>query len=386
MNRPLKCLWCSNSALVSSGYGIQTDIFTRRMKQAGHDVTIYATFGHRGATLGYNGMDIIPAGAETYGNDLFVPYYHDYKPDVMVIFYDAWVLYDNVLQAIPVTAYAPIDHTPMPPKVASKLHQARHIWAMSRHGERAMRKAGLDPFYVPHSVESDVYRPGDMDAAREEWRVKPDQFFVAMVANNIGIPSRKHFERVMKAWSLFIEHHPDALLYIHADAEGERGGVNLAELASFYQMPPANIRFPKLHKYWRGDFSYARMNLLYNAANAVLSPSAGEGFGVVVLEAQSSGCPVIVSDFTAQSELGEVGYKIPIDPVDDVIYNAHQGSEQAHPKVSEILKGLEWAYENRNNVPLRTKARNFARHYDADLVYDKHVEPALQVIAEMDRA
>ncbi len=279
----LKVLWASNSALVPSGYGVQTDIFTRRMKQAGHDVTIYATFGHRSATLGYNGMDIIPAGAETYGNDLFVPYYNDYKPDVMVILYDAWVLYDNVLESIPVTAYAPIDHEPAPPKVAAKLHKARHVWAMSRHGERAMRKNGLDPCYVPHAVETNVYCPGDMDAARESWNVKPDKFFAVMVANNIGVPSRKHFERVMKAWSLFIEPHPNSLLYIHADAAGERGGLNLAEIAAYYQIPPGNIRFPKLHKYWRGDYSSESMAALYSAANVVLSPSAGEGFGVVVI-------------------------------------------------------------------------------------------------------
>lgn len=385
MNQSLKVLWCSNSPFVGSGYGVQTDIFTRRMNQAGHEVIVYATFGHRGATLNMDGVKMIPAGAETYGNDMFVPYYNDYKPDVMVILYDAWVLYDNVLETIPVTAYAPIDHEPAPPKVSAKLHMARHIWAMSRHGERAMRRAGLDPFYVPHAVETDVYRPADMDSARQDWKIKPDQFFVAMVANNIGIPSRKNFEAVMKAWALFIDTHPTALLYIHADAEGERGGVNLAEMASYYQIPPGNIRFPTPMKYWRGDFGSERMNALYNAANVVLSPSAGEGFGVVVIEAQSSGCPVIVSDFTAQSELGEVGYKIPIDPVDDVRYNANQGSEQASPKVSEIIKGLEWAYENRNNVTLRTKARNFARHYDADYVYDRHVEPALQIIAEMDR-
>lgn len=386
MMNKLKVLWASNSPLVSSGYGVQTDIFTRRMKQAGHDVTVYATFGHRGATLGYDGMNLIPAGAETYGNDLFVPYYRDYKPDVMVILYDAWVLYDNVLQSIPVTAYAPIDHEPAPPKVSAKLHQARHVWAMSRHGERAMRRAGLDPFYVPHAVETDVYRPGDMDSARESWNVKPDQFFAAMVANNIGVPSRKSFEAVMKAWSLFVDTHPGALLYIHADAEGERGGINLAEMASYYQIPPGNIRFPTPMKYFRGDYGADRMNALYNAANVLLSPSMGEGFGIVPLEAQSAGCPVIVSDFTAQTELGEVGYKIPIDPVDDVRYNPSQGSEQCMPKVSEILKGLEWAHENRKNVTLRTAARNFARHYDADLVYDKHVEPVIQIIAEMDRS
>lgn len=385
MNKSLKCLWGSNSPLVASGYGVQTDIFTRRMKQAGHDVIVYATFGHRAATLGYNGMKLIPAGAETYGNDLFVPYYNDYKPDVMVILYDSWVIYDNVLQAIPVTLYAPIDHEPAPPKVSAKLHKARHVWAMSRHGERAMRRAGLDPFYVPHAVETAVYYPANMDAARDSWKIKPDQFFVAMVANNLGIPSRKSFEAVVKAWALFIQERPNSVLYIHAEQGGERGGVDLGEMAAYYQIPPANIRFPTPMKYWRGDYGTDRMNALYNAANVVLSPSAGEGFGIVVIEAQAAGCPVIVSDFTAQSELGEVGYKIPIDPVDDVRYNANQGSEQCVPKISEILKGLEWAYENRDNVTLRTKARNFARYYDADVVYDKHVEPALQIIAEMDR-
>jgi len=103
-----------------------------------------------------------------------------------------------------------------------------------------------------------------------------------------------------------------------------------------------------------------------------------------VIEAQAAGCPVVVSDFTAQAELGAVGHRIPIDAFDDLDYTL-QGSEQCVPKASAILAGLEWAHEQRGNDVLRAAAREFACGYDVDRVMTRHMLPVLETIAEGNR-
>lgn len=376
----MRTLILSNAPFCSSGYGNQTDVFSRQMVAHGHEVVIAGFYGHRGTIFTHNGITVLPGSLDEWGNDIIGAHWNHYRPDVTVFLVDIWVYHKDVLNSLPVTAWAPIDHQPMPPQVARALEQCSYTWAMSRFAEREMRRLGFDPFYVPHGVELNVYRPLDRAKAREAWGIKPGQFFACMVAANKGFPSRKSLDKVFKAWGYFIEKHPDALLYVHALPTAQQHGLDLSAMASFYGIPDDNLRFPDDYRLLRGDYKGEQMNALYNAADVLLAPSMGEGFGIPVIEAQAAGCPVVVSDFSAQSELGEVGYKIPIDPMDDRAYTL-AGSEQCSPKVSEILKGMEWAFEHQNDTALRTQAFAFAQQYDASRIYTRYMQPAMEVIA-----
>jgi hypothetical protein len=120
------------------------------------------------------------------------------------------------------------------------------------------------------------------------------------------------------------------------------------------------------------------MNMLYNAADVFLLPSAGEGFGIPAIEAQSSGCPVILADFSAQTELCGSGWLIDVDRFDDLDYTL-QNSEQAHVRPSLIVDALEKAYAARGDQALRDKARDFAMKYDAGVVWRDYMLPALEM-------
>ena len=50
------------------------------------------------------------------------------------------------------------------------------------------------------------------------------------------------------------------------------------------------------------------LNSLYSNAYALLYLSKYEGFGIPILEAQRSGCPVIASDLSSIPEVGGDGY------------------------------------------------------------------------------
>lgn len=371
-----KLLIFSNSPFLQTGYGTQTALFAKLAKNDGFDVVIFGFAGHRGVVMQQDGIDIFPGSLEHYGGDMFQAHIQFHQPDVTVALFDAWVYQPDQLAGV--TLWAPVDHDPIPPLVADRLRHASAVWAMSRHGERAMRAVGLDPSYVPHAVDTTVYRPltdAERQHEREKRGLKPGQFFAVMVAANKGYPSRKSFPEVFKAWAAFTRTHPDAVLYIHTLFTEAWAGLDLAQLATFYGISPANLRFVDPYPLLNGFYGAEHLNRLYNAADVLLSPSMGEGFGVCVIDAQAAGCPVIVSDFTAQSELSGPGYRVPIYD-DDRVYTS-QGSEQARPRPSEIVRALEWAYDSRGNAQLRAESRAFALDYDMQRVWTCYMKPAL---------
>lgn len=374
--------WLSNAPWSGSGYGVQTALMTERIVRAGHKVTVLTNFGLQGAPLNAGTMDILPSAYHNYGDDVLASHYVTLQPDVYWILFDIWAFSRDVLARVPVSAYAPIDHHPVPPAVRDALGVTRHQVAMSRYGEAQMRKAGFAPYFLPHVVDTNVYRPVDRLAARAKYGLKESTFVAMTIAANKGYPPRKHLDRMIKAWSLWTKAHPDSVWLLHTNPRQIHQGVDIVKVLETYDVDPATVRLPDEYRLAMGMYSGDMLNELLNAADGFWLPSGGEGFGTPVIEAQAAGCPVVVSDYTAQSELAGPGYKIPIDPVDDTLVTL-QYAEQAQPKVSEMVKGLAWLYERRGDTGLRAASRDFAMLYDADTVCSKYLMPALEDMARL---
>lgn len=378
----MNILWSSNSPMVGSGYGVQTALFTKAARDAGHNVLVYGMHGHKHAVLTWDEMAILPGGDDVYGRDMLVEHVQHYKPDVHVLLFDVWPFEDATLKAARVSAWVPVDHDPIPPQVTNRLPHCQQVWAMSRFGEAQMKARGLKPYYVPHGVDMDLYQPMDRANVRAALKLADDQLYAVMVAAHKGFPMRKNFDRVLKAWAAFVKTHPKAVLYIHTNPTGSamNNHVDLEDVATFYGIPQNNLRFPNPYLLKRGYFGETHLNVQYNAADVFILPSMGEGFGIPALEAQAAGCPVIVSDFTAQSELAGPGYKVPV--YDDDRWYTMQGSEQAIVRPSELINALEWAAEQRGNDTLRQQSREFASEYEVGKVWREYMEPAMQDAAK----
>jgi len=103
----------------------------------------------------------------------------------------------------------------------------------------------------------------------------------------------------------------------------------------------------------------------------------GEGFGVPLIEAQACGTPVIVTDFTAPSDLVGAGWKIPIT---GKIYTP-MNSYFAEPDVDAAVDALEEAYELYKTKKMEPeKAREFAKEFDFDAVTEKYMMPFLEEV------
>lgn len=307
----------------------------------------------------------------------------NFNADIMISLMDAWVVQTNLLQSYKDRWYPwfPLDHDELPRPILDAVKVSPKPITMSKFGFGLMQDAGVDSYYIPHGVETDVFKPMDRVSARTQMLLPRDVFIVGMVAANKGVPPRKAFFQNIRAFAELHKKHDDTVLYLHTH-DGAMGGhetVNLVEYCKYLGLEVGrDVIFADQYLYMLG-YPDDKMNMLYNAMDVHLLVSMGEGFGIPILEAQSAGTPVIVGDWTAMSELCFSGWKV--DKQESEPFFTPLGAHQRLPHYMAIADRLEMAYQNRYNDTMRQQARNGAVEYDADVVMERYWKPCLDEIA-----
>jgi glycosyltransferase involved in cell wall biosynthesis len=376
----------SNSPGQPTGYGQATDALVKLLKRQGANVASLSNYGHEGINTIYNTeygeIPIYSRGNEAYSNDV-APAHHkhwkalnDKQPDLMITLYDVWVLNSKAYDTIPIASWTPIDHNPIPPGVL-KWIQKENVTplAMSKFGLEQMNKAGVEGHYIPHSIDTSVFKLTDNIEGvpvQEFMGFEDDRFIVGMNAANkaSGILHRKAYSENMMAFAMFARKHPDAMLYIHADPTSQHGW-NLMALGQLLGIPVDNLTFPDPLAY-RYGMSQQALAGIYSSWDVMLATSYGEGFGIPTVEAQSVGVPVIVSNFAASPELVGDGWAVSGQP----LYDPAQHSFWTIPSVPEIVGALEEAYKRGKGKS--EKARQFAQQFDHEKVWKENWMPVLR--------
>lgn len=390
----LKILWHSNAPWANTGYGQQTALFAPRIAALGHDVAISAVWGLEGSSMTQDGIRIYPSD-QNFGNRTLASWasHHagpenDLRDCLVLTLVDVWPLKLRQLSLLNLASWVPIDHDPVPEGVLDFFKRTGSTpIAMSRFGEEKLREAGLEPLYVPHGVDTTVYRPlpqSDRDDFREALDVPKGAFLIGMVANNQGnAPSRKAFPEAIAGFARFREKHPDAFLYLHCELTGIKDGVNIERLLDLNGVPRHAVRFASQFLLEYGLPTEA-MCQIYNALDVLLNPAMGEGFGVPIIEAQACGTPVIVGGWTAMPELVGAGWTVEGQRfyVEGGRMGVPTRSYQFIPYIESIAEALGEAYELRGDAELRLRARQFAVRYDADAVTGTYWMPTLAALEE----
>jgi len=374
----MKIMTVGNAPWVGTGYGTQINLLTKSLMAAGHDVAHTANYGLQGAKMEWGGMTVYPAGYDMWGNDVIdgnTKAHFDGDRGWVITLFDVWVARGPAWQTLDVASWCPVDHLPIPSKVLGYFQDTSAVpIAMSEWGRGLMEKAGLNPHYAPHGIDTDIFKPGDFEVggmtAREAFGIPADAFVVGVNAANKGrIKIRKSFPQIFAAFAMFAKDHDDAVLFMHTERHGMADGIRLDDLAETCGVPKDKIIYVDQYAYKMG-LSSELMAAMYNTFDVLCAPSLGEGFGIPVIEAQACGVPVIVNNFSAQPELVGSGWMV--EGTAD--WEEAQQSWLQIPRIGDIVDALREAYMGKGDA---TAARTKALDYDQNIVFHKYWGPIL---------
>lgn len=313
VTRKLRIGIFSDSPHFVTGYATQATNIANLLAARGHDV-IY--FGH-----GYLGQDILPGtkydgdlvhnfrvvggGKAPYMQDVLSPYMKKYNIDVLIVLLDTFMLYpwfiNYDLSPAKVVFYFPSDGGGgLPLGCENILKRCNLSIAMAKFGKQQAEEVhGVKCMHIPHGVNIKNFFPYSQEE-KEKIKAKlglTGKFIVGSVFRNQG---RKMADRTIKSFALFAKSNPDAVLLLHTDPDDQAQVFHLPSLIQRYNLEN-RVLFTGM-KFFNG-FSYKQMNEVYNAMDAFILTTSGEGFGIPIIEAMACGVPVLVTDYTTTKEL-----------------------------------------------------------------------------------
>lgn len=377
----------SNSPGMPTGYGNQSKLLLERMVRHGLETAVISNYGQEGkpgtANIAGKSIPVYNRQFDLYSLDVIPLHTRNFSekhPDlqhVLFTLYDVWV-YNNLEYQDPIVSWVPLDHITAPPAVLQFLKRDNVTpITMAPHGQRQLEAQGIQSIYIPHGIETKVYKPDNKikgQTFREMMGIEESDYLVGMVAANKsnGSIHRKAFAENLLAFSLHLKKYPDSYLYIHSEPTKGFGGFDLAVILKMVGIPKKNVFIPDLYEL-RTGFDEEYMRAMYSSLDVLLSTSYGEGFGIPTVEAQACGTRVITSNFAASADLAsEDSWKIDGQP----FWDEAQASFFSIPSVNGTVRALEDSYNNARGHS--DKAVEFAKQFDVDHVWKWHWMPFLR--------
>jgi len=372
--RKLRIMFSTNAIWSPSGYAQQAADLLPLIRDEGYPLACSNFYGQEGGIFMLDGIVMYPKLAHPWGADAMVLHSQDFKADVTFTLQDLWVIEDQSLKDlkrfIPII---PIDHDPIPLVIFNKMRLAHKIVTYSPFGHQQLEGLGMNSTYIPHTVNTNIFKPLNMKSElRKLLNIPDDIFLFGMVAANKDNPSRKSFQEVLDAFKIFQSRHPKSGIFFHvllAQSGGfpVDGYAKAIRLQNIFNTPP----YTMLLKTTKDD-----MAKIYNTMDCLLAPSTNGGFEIPIIEAQACEVPVITNDFTAMKDLvidGVTGFKTKVAFKRFTQLSSYIGI----PSVDSIVEKMEEVYKaNRNKMG--KEGRKFVKdNFDTNMVFTTKWRPFL---------
>lgn len=364
--------------------------------------TRLATMGHKMAhmPMGFvNKMGRqVYKGVLVYNSDENNPFgeseieknYTDFHADMLITNKEPWVFNHIQNRAMNFVPIIPIDHSPVSGQITARLSYAFKRIAISRFGQRELKKRSYDSAYIPLGVRTDIFRPLPKADCKKAWSLDPDTFVVGMVCMN---RARKMIVQQLRGYKRFVEQNPDVktklflwtnVLPSRPPADQSLGvadvGVHL--LPEIYELGLGDyvnwVKWDDIETMGgipdfdpTGKWDMCR---LYNAFDVNLLCSGGEGGGLPYLEANACGVSSVYTNYAAASEYaGPHGIAV---NAENYVVIATPGIRYYLADVDGIADGLRRVYDA-DREKLAERCRKFAEKFSWENVMKDYWVPFL---------
>lgn len=383
----IKVLFYGESPVVSTGLAQVSRTILDALQSEGHQVEVVGTNHH--LVQSYDGVefpyDIVPVLDKDNPNvtqtvierikssayDVFFCS-TDFGRDLEV--FQALIAERKRGREFLIVGYYAVDCDVIPPSTFDPLAYCNVKIVYSKHGKEVIERlrpefAGqVNVIYL--ACEPNVFYPLSSDerrqARKELFQIEDNNTFLCLSVNRNQ--SRKDLGRCMQIFHQFHLQHHNSMLYMHAqkvDAGGNLFAMSQAlGMSSTLDNPEvifSGENFNVLQGYTR-----EAMNRIYNAADCLISTSTGEGWGLSTTEAMAAGCPVVVPNNTAFTEIvgehEERGYLVKTGG--NIDHSVFLYSLSCNPRdivhADSMLEKMEQVYNHRDETKLKTI---LARHW-----------------------
>lgn len=379
----MRILWVSDSPTSPSGFGVVTAAICRRLAARGHQVEILG-WQNRGFDTRWEGIPVHPVRRDLFGSDVLLGYLYRTRPHFLITLADVWWM--SFLADPPVQRYLdmsgtrwvlyyPIDGADpdmrLPAGWVRMLQTADVPVAMTHFGVEVSTTCGVEPAYIPHGCDVDLFAPPANKEAAKARLGYQGRFVVLSDARN---QPRKLLPRALDIVETFARDKPDVVAHLHCDPEDDaatsplyhyriKADVEMLGLADVVSFTPA-FRMRSA-----SGLPQEALAAIYAAADVHLLCSWGEGFGLPTLQAASAGVVPIAPDYSGNPELvGEHGFAVPAESalLDEF------GLVRCLLSREAAVSALELLYADRELLAERSRqARQFALDYQWDAVVDR---------------
>jgi len=203
--------------------------------------------------------------------------------------------------------YYPIDAKPKENWIQKSVSKADIPVVYTKYGfdESVKFDGGLKErlLIVPHGIDEKIFRPLDKQSVldfRHKYFVErtDNKFLVTNINRN---QPRKDIARTLQIFRLFKNICPDAILYLHMKFDDV--GYNIHEVARNFDLAPDEDYIIPVSFDEHDGIDIQLVNYIYNASDAIMTTSFGEGWGLSLHEAMATKTPVIAPNHTSISEL-----------------------------------------------------------------------------------
>lgn len=250
--------------------------------------------------------------------------------------------------------YYPVDCKVLPP-YGGMLEAADWNVAYCQFGleetKKAMPEVLARTSIINHGVDTNVFTRLPPDV-RQGLRVKyfnvtdPDTFILINVNRN---SVRKQLAHSILAFSEFRKQVPNSKLYLHTASKDTTIDLTVAVKDLGLSMK-TDVIFPVgyvTHK----PFPVPLLNNLYNCADAFLTTTLGEGWGLTHIEAMATGLPVVCPDNTTFPEQLNNGTRGYIYPCKDKVWIDNSGFRPVG-RVEDIVETIVKVHNDIKNSRL----------------------------------